>query len=308
MEDRREQAYQHNLRGCSLMGEGDQPGALEEFSRAIELDPTGPSYVSNRGLARYHMGDYEGAEEDLRQAIRLGPGYSPARAILGDTLYALGRYEEAEASYQAALELKDKDAPEIESMILKCRKALKEGRGQPGVVIHRGLVKTRMSEKYFLGCLAAWAILIIVALLVIWRTGILDTSGRSERVLEKYSEAMWQEARRLVRNELRGVDSLAFPEEPTFTPVEYGSNQLSLGSVVEYLGTGGEKVRRRFRYEAYYGDDEQIHGGAISFSDEPRGDARPIPYDAPAAQEATRGRVCVALQEWRVACGAVSNR
>ena len=44
--------------------------------------------------------------------------------------------------------------------------------------------------------------------------------------------------------------------------------RLALESVVNHFAPGGEIIRRRFRYEAYYGDDGRIHDGAVSFLDE----------------------------------------
>ena len=38
--------------------------------------------------------------------------------------------------------------------------------------------------------------------------------------------------------------------------------------VVDCFAPGGEIIRRRFRYEAYYGDDGPIRDGAVSFLDD----------------------------------------
>jgi tetratricopeptide (TPR) repeat protein len=49
----------------------DRQGALRDYSRAIQLDPTYAKAYYNRGLVSAYLGDREGAHEDLHAAAEL---------------------------------------------------------------------------------------------------------------------------------------------------------------------------------------------------------------------------------------------
>lgn len=51
----------------------DFKGAIEEFSRSIELGNKSGEVFANRGLARMHIRDFKGALDDLQEADRLIP-------------------------------------------------------------------------------------------------------------------------------------------------------------------------------------------------------------------------------------------
>jgi len=265
MSDTKEAAYQHNLRGCALLRSKDLTGAIEAFGRAVELDPSAASYLSNLGLAKHRLGRKDDAICDLQEAIRLDPKYSPARAILGDVLHATGRYTEALESYRAALDLGDKDAEAIQAMMSKCRAELDRLSSRSQVVIQRGPFRTRMSEKQFLGCLLVWAVLIIVGYVVVVSTGISGGGNRLEGPVADYAEDMWRDAQRLVRLELSDAERVTFPQEPSYMPADEEAGKLELLSVVEYTNASHKTMRRRFRYEARYTADGGMHGGRVLF-------------------------------------------
>lgn len=268
MDNPREQAYQHNLLACSLLDRGKIQAALKEFARAITLDPAAPSYISNRGLAKYRMKDYQGAMRDLQEAIKRDRSYSPARAILGDVFRTLGRHTDALESYRAALDLGDKDAEGIQSMMRKCEDQLSRMHAGPEVVGHRVPFKTGVNEKRFLGCLAVWALIVAAVLIVVLSTDILKSpASRLDEVVAEYSEAMWEDARRLVRDGLKEADNVTFPRKPSYMPVDEETKKLELISHVEYETPPGKKVRKGFKYDVYYADDGKLHDGKVTFFD-----------------------------------------
>ncbi|HBB94075.1 MAG TPA: hypothetical protein DC054_01675 [Blastocatellia bacterium] len=77
----RENAAAYRGRGDLRLELKDFRGAIEDYDRAIELDPSEPgswdyvvalTYVS-RGAARYQLGDGKGAEQDYRMALVIRP-------------------------------------------------------------------------------------------------------------------------------------------------------------------------------------------------------------------------------------------
>ena len=56
----------------------DYPGAIEDYSKAIELDPTNALAYNNRGLIKKTLENYEGAIEDYTKAIKLNESYAVA--------------------------------------------------------------------------------------------------------------------------------------------------------------------------------------------------------------------------------------
>ena len=50
--------------------------AIENYNKAIELDPNDADAYNNRGLAYYYLEEYERAIEDYNKAIELNPNYA----------------------------------------------------------------------------------------------------------------------------------------------------------------------------------------------------------------------------------------
>jgi tetratricopeptide (TPR) repeat protein len=62
-----------NLRGVVKHNLQDHDGAIADYTRAIELDPTNPVYYDNRALSRTEKEDYAGAVDDYSSSIELYP-------------------------------------------------------------------------------------------------------------------------------------------------------------------------------------------------------------------------------------------
>ena len=52
---------------------GDYKGAIEDFNKAIQLNPTFASAFNNRGIAKDVLGDNKGAIDDFNKGIQLNP-------------------------------------------------------------------------------------------------------------------------------------------------------------------------------------------------------------------------------------------
>jgi len=79
-------AMRHYREGVAHRAAGDEEGALEAFSRAIEADPTFvPAYVE-RGALYLALGEPRAALADAQAAVALDPDNGAAYALLGEVL------------------------------------------------------------------------------------------------------------------------------------------------------------------------------------------------------------------------------
>lgn len=80
--------YVYNNRGWAKREQGDYTGAIEDFTRAIELKPDDAYAYTNRAGVKRELDDYNGAIEDYNQAIKLKP--DNANAYLGRGMAKVG--------------------------------------------------------------------------------------------------------------------------------------------------------------------------------------------------------------------------
>jgi tetratricopeptide (TPR) repeat protein len=83
----------------------DVPGAIQSFTRAVELDPQFAEAHNNLGVYLLQAGNVPQAIEHLRAATALAPSWAKARLNLGDALRAMHSYDEAIAELQRAQQL-----------------------------------------------------------------------------------------------------------------------------------------------------------------------------------------------------------
>ena len=75
----------HFILGLYYDHEGLYPSAINEFSKAIEQDPTEAWYYEWRGFEKFQKGDYSDAIKDYSTAISLQPRFAQAYNIRGMT-------------------------------------------------------------------------------------------------------------------------------------------------------------------------------------------------------------------------------
>jgi len=56
----------------------DYRGAIQDYNKAIELNPKYPEAYNNRGFAKVELKDYKAAIQDYTKAIELNPNYADA--------------------------------------------------------------------------------------------------------------------------------------------------------------------------------------------------------------------------------------
>src|SRR5882757_9020893 len=75
-------------RGIIRLYQGDDKGALADYDKALQYDPSDVYSWSNRALAKMRLDDSKGAIADFRKALELRPGLGTAQeglALLGAT-------------------------------------------------------------------------------------------------------------------------------------------------------------------------------------------------------------------------------
>lgn len=95
------------LRGLARSRKGDGAGAIADFSKALELDPAHAFAWSKRGLERYFLGELDGARTDLTRGLELYPDDPLSWYVRGCIGCDQARWTEAQADLKKALE-KDK--------------------------------------------------------------------------------------------------------------------------------------------------------------------------------------------------------
>ncbi|MGD9335337.1 MAG: tetratricopeptide repeat protein [Desulfobacterales bacterium] len=87
-------------RGAALMKMDRNEEAIADFDHAVALDPDYPKPYHLRGLARVELGDHEGALKDFGSAIDLDPDYGPAYYSRAALHLELGREDLASDDIQ----------------------------------------------------------------------------------------------------------------------------------------------------------------------------------------------------------------
>jgi tetratricopeptide (TPR) repeat protein len=114
-----------NNEGNRLASAGDFNGAIDRYTRALQLGPGIPGVYNNRGNARASRGDHAGAVADYTEALRLEPAFAEAFANRGLSRVFLGDLRAARDDYSEALRL----AP-----------------GDPDVLANRGGVRNELGD------------------------------------------------------------------------------------------------------------------------------------------------------------------
>jgi tetratricopeptide (TPR) repeat protein len=101
-----ERAY--NSRGLANMGLMNFANAVQDFTKAIQLDPRNSGYVDNRQGAYFALGRFDLALTDANIAIRLSPKEAFVYHSRGLIYSAIERYEDAANDISSAISLDSK--------------------------------------------------------------------------------------------------------------------------------------------------------------------------------------------------------
>ena len=100
-------AYQSRSEGRKQYDAKDYSGAIESYTKAIQISPRAMDYY-RRSKAYYYSGFYEKALNDINQTIALDP-FPTAYNVRGLIHYTLGLYQEALDDFTKDLELEENE-------------------------------------------------------------------------------------------------------------------------------------------------------------------------------------------------------
>lgn len=95
----------YRKRADENIARGEFDLAVNDYSKAIELNPKDTSVYMNRGLAHYNKKNYDLATADYDKAIELSPKDSMLYFNRGNSYEKLGNVQKAAVDYQKAFEL-----------------------------------------------------------------------------------------------------------------------------------------------------------------------------------------------------------
>lgn len=125
--------------GNKFFKERNYRRAIEEYSKAVEMQPASATYLGNRAAAYMADGRYESALEDCKRAVDLDPNNPKILLRLARIYTNLGQPEEAMVTFQRIRpppSIKDMtQAKEMLQYIKSAQQGLQEGRG-PSMVLH----------------------------------------------------------------------------------------------------------------------------------------------------------------------------
>jgi len=101
-------AEEYFYSGVEKANSGDYEGAIEDYNKAIEINPKDAEAYNNRGVAKWDLGDDRGAIEDYNKAIEIKPRYADAYSDRGVVKDKLGDYKGAIEDYNKAIEINPK--------------------------------------------------------------------------------------------------------------------------------------------------------------------------------------------------------
>ena len=98
-------SFTYHIRGLAYISISKYDDAIEDYDRAIAIDPDYVVAYSNRSVAKSHKGDYDGAIADCSNAVAIDPNYSAAYNNRGAAKLRKGDYDGAIADCSESISI-----------------------------------------------------------------------------------------------------------------------------------------------------------------------------------------------------------
>ena len=100
----------YEILGAAYMGLKDADKIIENYKKALQINPNHTDAYNNMGMALYNQGKFAEAVKNYQQAIRLEPDFADAHYNLGNALKQNGEVKKAIESYKTSLAINPNDA------------------------------------------------------------------------------------------------------------------------------------------------------------------------------------------------------
>ncbi len=114
-------AASFNRQGEALFSQGDVPGSVVAFEKAIEMNPNFSTPYNNLGVLSWQMGRARQAEEYFLRALKIEPDDRDTIVNYGEVLNSLDRFKEARRLYSSFLRKNTNDL-EIRDLLRRVSK------------------------------------------------------------------------------------------------------------------------------------------------------------------------------------------
>jgi len=105
--------YIHYRLGDAHLKAGRLEQAIEEFQKAVALDPLSPVFYNYLGLAYFFNRQYNAAIQAFNRALQLNPNFTEVHNNLGMVYSERGDKERARAEFQEVIRAKAYPTPEV---------------------------------------------------------------------------------------------------------------------------------------------------------------------------------------------------
>jgi Flp pilus assembly protein TadD len=105
-----------NNLGFALAAKGRFDEAIENYRKAIQIKPNSAITLDNLGMALVDKGRFDEAIENFHKAIQIDPNPADALNNLGFALAATGRFDEAIENYRKAIQINPNSADKLNNL------------------------------------------------------------------------------------------------------------------------------------------------------------------------------------------------
>ncbi|GAB5367235.1 hypothetical protein AAMO2058_001212500 [Amorphochlora amoebiformis] len=118
-------ANEYKIEGNKLFREHKYEGAIDMYSKAIELDEKNAVYWANRAFCHVHMENFGLAIADAKKGIQVDPSYPKSYYRMGSAHAGLGHFKLAMQDFKRVLAIRKTDT-QAKKRFKECQKAWRE--------------------------------------------------------------------------------------------------------------------------------------------------------------------------------------